>query len=346
MFTLLMAAITRKDKGQCAGYTIRIDGVEKNYFIDEKDVEQLLKKAAAGPVKGQALTALNLQNMEAALEKNTWISDAELYVDNQDRLHVTIVEQEPVARIFTVSGTSFYLDKTGKKLPLSEKLSAKVPVFTGYPDMKKMTVADSALLTKVTAAANFIVADPFWMAQVAQIDITQDRNFEMIPVVGNHLVKMGTGEQIDRQFGRLMIFYKEVLSKTGFDRFKVIDVQYKGQVVASRAVGNTKFDSLQLRRNVEMLLQQSRQAENDTVARLLPNAGTPLVADEPDESPVVEGPDKPTTSATNNNPVPLKSPVQVKPDGKPKRGQTPKPANRQPRAVMPARGDDPDRGYN
>lgn len=346
MFTLLMAAITRKDNGKCTGYTIRIDGVEKNYFIDEKDVEQLLKKAAGGSVKGQPLTALNLHEMEAALEKNTWISDAELYVDNQDRLHVTIVEQEPVARIFTVSGNSFYLDKTGKRLPLSDKLSAKVPVFTGYPDIKKMNVADSALLAKVTTAANYIMADPFWMSQVAQMDITPERNFEMIPVVGNHLVKMGAGEQIDRQFARLMIFYKEVLSKTGFDRFKVIDVQYKGQVVASRAAGNTKVDSLQLRRNVETLLQQSRQAENDTVARLLPNAGTPLVADEPDESPVVEGPDKPTTSATNNNPVPLKSPVPAKPDGKPKRDPSPKPTNRQPRAVMPARAEDANRGYN
>lgn len=346
MFTLLMAAITRKDNGQCTGYTIRIEGVEKNYFIDEKDVELLLKKAAGGSVKGQTLTALNLHEMEAALEKNTWISDAELYVDNQDRLHVTIVEQEPVARIFTVSGNSFYLDKTGKKLPLSDKLSAKVPVFTGYPDMKKLNAADSALLAKVTAAANYIMADPFWMAQVAQMDITPERNFEMIPVVGNHLVKMGAGEQIDRQFGRLMIFYKEVLSKTGFDRFKVIDVQYKGQVVASRDGGNTKVDSLQLRRNVETLLQQSRQAENDTVARILPNAGTPLVADEPDESTVVEGPEKPTTSATNNNPVPLKSPVPAKPDGKPKRDPSPKPANRQPRAVMPARGEDANGGYN
>ncbi len=209
-----------------------------------------------------------------------------------------------------------------------------------------MSAADSTLLSKVTAAANYIIADPFWLAQVAQMDITPDRYFEMIPVVGNHLVKMGTGEQIDRQFGRLMIFYKEVLSKTGFDRFRVIDVQYKGQVVASRAVGNTKFDSLQLRRNVEMLLQQSRQTENDTVARLLPNAGNPLVPDEPDESPVVEGPDKPTTSASNNNPVPLKSTVPAKPDDKQKRDPSPQPASRQPRAVMPARAEDPNNGYN
>jgi len=261
-------------------------------------------------------------------------------------LHVTIVEEEPVARIFTTGGNSFYIDRTGKKLPLSDKRSARVPVFTGYPELKKMNKADSALLAKVTAAANFIVNDSFWMAQVAQVDITTDRKFEMIPVVGSHLVKMGTGEQIDRQFGRLMIFYKEVLSKTGFDRFKVIDVQYKGQVVASRTAGDTKVDSVQLRKNVDMLLQQSRQAETDTVARLLPRAAIPLETDAPDETPVVESPDKPTTLPTNTNPVPLKSPVPANRNAQPKPAKQDKPAPKQPRAVMPPRGEDPDRGYN
>ncbi len=346
MFTLLLAAITRKNNGHCADFTIRINGVEKNYFIDEKDVEVLLKKAAKGDIKGQPLTSLHLHEMEETLERNTWISDAELYVDNQDVLHVTISEKEPVARIFTSSGNSFYIDKAGKRLPLSDKLSARVPVFTGYPDMKKMNKADSVLLVKVTAAANYIVADPFWLAQVAQMHITPERNFEMIPVVGNHQVRMGAGEQIDKQFGRLMIFYKEVLSKTGFDRFKVIDVQFKGQVVASRTAGDTKIDSVQLRRNVELLLQQSRQAENDTVAGLLPKPAIPLETDEPDETPLVENPVRTTTIPTNTNPVPLKSPVPVNRNVQPKPVKQNKPVPKQPRAVMPPRVEDPDRGYN
>lgn len=45
-----------------------------------------------------------------------------------------------------------------------------------------------------------------------------------------------------------MVFYKQVLSKTGFDKYKVIDVQYKGQVVASKYAGNAKVDSVQLRK--------------------------------------------------------------------------------------------------
>ena len=212
--------------------------------------------------------------------------------------------------------------------------------------MKRMNKADSALLEKVTTAANYIVANPFWMAQVAQMNITPERNFEMIPVVGNHQVKMGAGEQIDKQFGRLMIFYKEVLSKTGFDRYKIIDVQYKGQVVASRTGGDTKVDSVQLRRNVEQLLQQSRQSENDTVAGLLPKAAIPLEADTPDETPVVDNPDKPTTVPTNTNPVPLKSPVPANRNVQPKPVKQNKPVRKQPRAVMPPRTANQDHGYN
>jgi len=166
----------------------------------------------------------------------------------------------------------------------------------------------------------------------------------MIPVVGNHQVKMGTGEQIDRQFGRLMIFYKEVLSKTGFDRFKVIDVQYKGQVVASRTTGDTKVDTAQLRRNVEQLLQQSRQAENDTVAGLLPKPAIPLEADAPDETPVVENPVNKTTIPANTNPVPLKSPVPVIRNNQPDPVKQDKPVPKKPRAVMPPRGENRDRG--
>ena len=107
MFTLLMAAITRKNNGQCNDFIIRINGVETNYFIDQKDVEVLLKKAAKGDIKGQPLTSLNLHDMEQALERNTWISDAELYVDNQDVLHVTILEKDQWPGFSTPPGKVF-----------------------------------------------------------------------------------------------------------------------------------------------------------------------------------------------------------------------------------------------
>ena len=213
MLTLLLAAISKKNKGQCKDYTITLKGGQDNFFIDKKDVEQLLMRSTKGNIKGEPIASFNLHELELMLEHNTWIEAAELYFDNRDVLHITVTEKEPVARIFTTAGNSFYIDSLGRKMPLSDKLTARVPVFTGYADRKKMKAVDSALLHDIKVTANYIINNPFWMAQVAQVDITPDNNFEMIPLVGNHIVKLGNGEDIDKKFHRLMVFYKQVMQK-------------------------------------------------------------------------------------------------------------------------------------
>lgn len=341
MVSLLLAAITKKNNGICEDYTITIEGAKNNLFIDNKDVEQLLFKATNGPLKGDPIASFNLYELEQTLEMNTWIDEADMYFDNKDVLHVTIMEKEPIARIFTTDGNTFYINDNGKKMPLSEKMSARVPVFTGYADKKKMNKADSLFLKQVTNVASFINKDPFWMSQVAQIEITDDKNFEMVPLVGNHLVKLGNGENIEKKFNRLMVFYKQVLSKTGFDKYKVIDVQYKGQVVVSKYAGEAKVDSIQLRKNVEKLLRQSEEAEKDVTPKVMPA----IIKLEKDSTlsndPALEDL-KITNPKSYSNPNPLKSSLknedETKADkAKPetKKEDKPKPEERKPKAVMP-----------
>jgi cell division protein FtsQ len=349
MLTLLLAAISKKNHELCRDYTISIKGSQNIFFVTEKDVQQLLATATHGAIKGQSLSSFNLHGLEELLDRNVWIKDAELYFDNQDMLHINITEREPIARIFTTAGNSFYIDNVIKQMPLSDKLSARVPVFTGFPDGKVLTNNDSLLLNDVKTMAAFIFNDPFWMAQVSEIDITPERNFEMIPVVGNHVVKLGNGENIGKKFHRLFVFYKEVLSKTGFAKYKVIDVQYAGQVIASEQTGTAKVDSAQLRKNVEKLLQQAMDSQADTIT----DATKPLT-----EKPIIKV-DSTTASTISlkvaagkrtlpdgqagkkpTSPNPVKSTLTSRPDVKtiPKTTRKdPKPVNekRIPKAVMP-----------
>jgi cell division protein FtsQ len=333
MLTLLLAAISKKKRGVCKDYTITIKGVQNNFFIDQKDVEQLLMKATKSKIRDEPVSSFKLYELEEMLENNTWIEQAELYFDNRDVLHVTVSEKEPVARVFTTAGNSFYIDSLGRNMPLSDKMSARVPVFTGFPAKKKLTPADSVLLEGVRQTAIFINNHPFWLSQVAQVDITADRNFEMIPVVGNHLVRLGDGENMPQKFNRLMVFYRQVLSKTGFDKYRVIDVQYKGQVVASRYAGDAKLDSVQLRKNVEKLLRQSMEAQSDTATRIV----TPIVKPEADSAVL---PDPSLTDKElipeQRNPVPLNTTSSGATDG----SNNPKPVQKkqQPKAVMPKKG--------
>ena len=208
---LMVAAMQHKNRKKCTDIKIEISGIEEHMFIDEKDVLDLIQ--SKGKVTGIAVAALDLRAMETSLETNPWVRNAEMYIDNQQVLQVLIEERQPVARVFTFQGGSFYLDSSGMRLPLSEKLSARVPMFTGFPsDKVKLSKPDSVLLKDIVKIGVFVLADSFWMAQVAQVDIEPGRQFELIPVVGDHVVAIGNAEDLDAKFNRLYTFFYNIIA--------------------------------------------------------------------------------------------------------------------------------------
>jgi cell division protein FtsQ len=269
MLSLLIAAIGKKNREDCTDYTIAIKGGEENYFIDADDINKLIKSGAGSEIKGKKISEINLKKLEQLLRDNVWVRKAEMWFDNRNVLHVEVYEREPIARIFTTTGNTFYIDSTARKLPLSDKRTAKVPMFTDFIDKKVYDAKDSLLLTGVKNIATYIKNDPFWMSQVAQVDITPERNFELSPVVGNHLIKLGDGKDLDKKFNRLMIFYKQVLAQKGFDSYSTIDVKYSGQVVGTkRGTEKSKIDTVALKRRVdEMLKQVQKQYDTITVSQ-------------------------------------------------------------------------------
>jgi cell division protein FtsQ len=235
---LLGAAMQTKNRKTCTNINIEITGAERHMFIDEKDVLQLLN--AAGQVVGTASAALDLRQMERNVEQNPWVSNAEMFIDNNRVLQVRLEERQPVARVFNLQGESFYLDSAGLRLPLSDKLSARVPVFTGFPSNKPVLAhPDSLVLQDLVAIGKYILADSFWMAQVAQVDIIPGGTYELIPVLGDHTIAIGNAEDLQGKFSRLYTFYRKAWIQNGINTYEKLDVQYDKQVVAVRK-GTTK----------------------------------------------------------------------------------------------------------
>lgn len=244
----LIAAMRKRDDKTCKGLNIEIMDAKNNFFADKNDIRGMLTHITP-EIKGRALRDFNLQEMERILEGNIWVKDAELFFDNNEMLRVKVWEREPMARIFTSSGKSYYIDKDFVRLALSTKFSARVPVFTNCPlDKTKWNSSDSLLLQDVKTISEFVTANEFWMAQVAQINYNNKKQFEFVPTIGNHVVVLGDGSNLDAKFKKLYIFYKEVLAKAGWNLYSAIDVQYKGQVVATRkdsAVKNILYNQIQ-----------------------------------------------------------------------------------------------------
>ena len=278
MTLLLVAAIGRRNKERFRSYTIEIQGHYGGAFLTQDSVASLLQIHTAG-VRGELLSLFNMQQVEMKLQQHPWVRKAQLYFDNQDILHVRIIEKKPLARVFTQNGASSYLDERGQLMPLATFRTVKVPVFTGIPDSAGVKNKDSLLLIQMRDMAQLIVNDSFWNAQVAQIDRTVDQNWELVPVVGDHIVKLGQATDFPAQLKKLFIFYKQVLVKSGFNRYRTVDLRFDNQVVAGYGVG-PQVDSIQLRKSVQQLLQQSRLADLDTSIRYLPKPLQPLLKDD------------------------------------------------------------------
>ena len=273
VLVLLVAAIRYRNNNTCKGYLIGISGPPTGFFIGKKDIASLLTPAGAVKIQDRPIQSFDLRHMETTLEKNIWIRKARLFFDNNGILHVDVTERTPATRIFTNEGASFYLDSEGVQLPVIAALPARLPVFTGYPSKTVSHQApdshhapDSLLTQAILRLSRFIRNDSFWTAQIAQVNILPDRTFELEPEIGDHRVIFGDGNDIGPKFHRLFLFYSEVLSRTGFDKYERIDVSYAGQVVATRkGSGQSRYDSLQGMNNIRQLIRTAQQLQPDTV---------------------------------------------------------------------------------
>ncbi len=263
---LLVAAITKRNNEHCLKTNIVITGVQNNFFIDKNDVIKLLQNANGGKLVNKPIHEIDLALMENDLQKDQWIRKAELFFDNNNVLQVRVSEREPVARVFTTSGRSFYLDSSLTRLPLSNKFSARLPGFSSFPtDLIVLTKKDSGLLRQIKTLAEFIGNDPFWMAQIEQIDINPDGTFELIPKIGDQLIHFGNADDCVQKFRKLLTFYQQVQTKSGWNKYSVIDLKYKGQVVGvKRGADEIKMDSLKTVHIMKNIIAAAQKHTNDS----------------------------------------------------------------------------------
>jgi cell division protein FtsQ len=330
MTTLLVAA-NRKDRKQvCSKVQVGLKGSVDHFYIDEKDILQGLERQF-GKLAGRSVEAIKLSSLEKSLEANQWIRNAELYFDRENVLHISVEEREPIARVFNIYGLSYYMDSSGHKMPLLPNESIRVPVLTNMPASLR-NAADTAFLNEAKALAWYVYNHEFWRAQTGQIDVTKDRKFEIIPVVGNHVICLGDGANLEDKFNRLLLFYKKVMSKVGFHKYAVVNVEYAGQIVGVHKGPVSAVDSIQLQKNIEELLQRStiQNVSEDMLPIAKPKDSIVTMTVAANAVPVKTNPTPVADSAARPAPAKTEKPTVAVP----KRTANPNPKKTETRAVV------------
>jgi cell division protein FtsQ len=236
LVVLLLIAFTERKTGNVSiqDIQIKIENTNENHYLDESDVNSLMQINHEN-LRGASLNKVGLKEIEKKIKTNHFVKDAQLYTDLKGNLVVNVVVRRPIARIVRNDGPDGYIAEDGTIMPVSEKFSTRVVLISGLYArnlLRMENINDTEEGKQLMQMMRLIREDDFWKAQITQLDIDSKMNISIVPEVGNEIIEFGKPENVEAKFKKLKIFYKEILPAKGWGRYKRVNLEYEGQIVA------------------------------------------------------------------------------------------------------------------
>ena len=214
-----------EDTRMCQGVDLHITDSLHFDLIDDDMVLTTLQEHSVDPI-GIPLDESDLEKIEATLLLHPLVGRVQCYKTGGDMLRINISSKVPLVRVLNNRGQDFYVDSRGEILS-QHSLAVQLPVATGYIDRR---FASKELLDVVRA----IDRSEFWKAQVEQINVTREGEIQLVPRVGDHLLILGTADNVESKLSRLMNFYEKGLDNIGWNKYRSVSVAYENQVVCKK----------------------------------------------------------------------------------------------------------------
>lgn len=233
---MLLIAFTERRRSSVSikDISVKLENTQGNHFMDESDVLGLMQLNREN-LQGASIGRVNLKSIEKKIKHDPFIQDAELYSDLKGNVVARVELRRPVARIVRNDGPDGYIAEDGTLMPVSDKFTSRVVLISGtyvrqllQQDNVKET-DDGKLLMELIGR---IREDEFWSAQVAQLDIDSKARIVLFPQVGDERIEFGKPDNQEAKFRKLMIFYKEILPRMGWNRYERVNLEYEGQIIA------------------------------------------------------------------------------------------------------------------
>ena len=173
-------------------------------------------------VKNQPKSKLDLYRLEQKVLTNPYVESTSVYTTINGELFATVKERTPIARVL-IDNASYYLDKKGVKIPLSQNYSARVPLIMG--------ISTTDNLDEIYDFMHFIFEDEFLRKEITGVRKMLSGEFQLMVRSGDYRIEFGKLKNIEKKFKKLKAFYsKTLLDKTIFN-YKTINLKFHNQVV-------------------------------------------------------------------------------------------------------------------
>lgn len=228
--------------------SISIDNPAENDFIDEFDVKYFLEERHQ-QLQNNEVSNINIRALEKALNSHPAIENSEISYEVNGELTIQVKQRRPMLRILNQNGESYYIDSTGKIMPLSFKSSSRVLVVNGFLNepyarryqfsindlLKNESLKSLTLLDEIYELTQNIYADSCLSKLIHQIYVNEQEEFLLVPMIGKQEIILGKTDNLSHKLNKLKLFYKEGLNKTdSWNKYKSINLKYKNIVVCTK----------------------------------------------------------------------------------------------------------------
>ena len=226
-------------KATCKSLEVTIDYRDTEPLITAEDIKKQIY-IACDTLIGKKLSDINPVHVENMVNEIDFIENAQVYTTLTGKMNIHIIQRKPILRIINTANESFYVGQTGVVMPVNPGFSSRVPVANGnikhrYADTLNLkSLNEESLLKKLYLLASYINKNDFLKAQIEQIYVTKNYEFELVPKVGRQLIIFGDINNMEKKFDKLMVFYKQGMNKAGWDKYKTINLKFENQVVCSK----------------------------------------------------------------------------------------------------------------
>ena len=222
-----ITAFNRKPADQtCRDMELVIKDTVYAGFITKKEVSGMLEKKGIYPV-GKPMDRIRSKTLERELAKHPLIDEVECYKTPSGILCVEVSQRIPILRVISANGENYYLDNKGTVMPPDAKCVAHLAIVTGR-------VEKSFAMRDLYKFGVFLQNNKFWDAQIEQIHVLSDKNVELVPRVGDHIIYLGKLDGFERKLERVKAFYERGLNQVGWNKYSRINVEFSNQIICTK----------------------------------------------------------------------------------------------------------------
>jgi cell division protein FtsQ len=245
---LLVGFIGREqNKTVCRQIEIILDQQGSEPLISVTDIEAFIH-TRFDSLTGNKVSDLDLINLENALNSISCIRKADVYTSLKGDIVIRALQRKPVLRVINRKGDSFYIDREGALITYDPGYPVRLPVATGNiggtfsseyrmkrPDFAVSgAISDTSDLEVLFQLALIVEGNPLLKAQIDQIYLNQQKEIELVPKIGRQLIVLGDATNLETKLLKLLAFYSYGMKRTGWNRYKTIDVRFENQVVCTK----------------------------------------------------------------------------------------------------------------